>query len=320
VVQPGRETLYSFALNEPVANFGVTVVSASANSAVDPWVLGSKDEGDVQGYAGTPVNVNPLTYGFRADIGVAGASFPRPKTYYVSVDSASDAFTGRGLPGSWVLRTWVNDVFPPRVRLLTTRVSAGRPTIAARIVDPVPGSQSGVDPISLALSYRDVLVGASAYDPVVGIALFPLPRQAPALRVGRTRASILASDNQEAKNVNTSGETALPNTTMADSRLQVVDRPTATWLVPRANACVAARTRLALVAGSTTALRSTRFYVDGRLISTDRTSREGLFTADLRRRGLSRGRHALRGVVVDARGREAAAQRRVRVCASAPAR
>src|SRR5205823_9745034 len=50
--ESGRETLYVTSVDKPLVNIGVSVVAASANSLVDPWFLGSKDERDVQGYAG----------------------------------------------------------------------------------------------------------------------------------------------------------------------------------------------------------------------------------------------------------------------------
>ena len=67
---------------------------------VDPWFLGSPNERDVQGYAGTPVNVNELMLDFGIDIGAAGASFPKVQRFYVAVDSGSDTFTHRSLPGA----------------------------------------------------------------------------------------------------------------------------------------------------------------------------------------------------------------------------
>ena len=36
------------------------------------------------------------------------------------------------LPGQYVLKAWVNDLTPPTLKLVTTRVAAGRPTIVAR--------------------------------------------------------------------------------------------------------------------------------------------------------------------------------------------
>src|SRR5258706_4677391 len=58
----GAEHLYTTLLAVPAINFGVSVFEQSANSIIDPWVLGSRDENDVEGMAGTPVNANPLMY------------------------------------------------------------------------------------------------------------------------------------------------------------------------------------------------------------------------------------------------------------------
>ena len=314
--QPGSERLFVKRLTEPHVNFGVSVLIASRNSLVDPWVLGSKDENDVQGYAGTPVNVNPLTFGFRADIGSAGASFPRPKEYYVSVDSGADLFTGTPLPGQYVLLSWVDDVFPPFIEPITTRVSAGRPTLVARVADfaILPGTTSGIDPLSLAIGYRRVLVGAALYDPLAAIAIFPLPPQAPALKVGRTRAVIVASDNQEAKNVNSTGNDIMPNTSGVAVSLRVVAGPTLTWVVPEARECVEQRTRLVVVAASDAKVSMVEFFDGGRRIARVKRGPAGLYATTWRTGKLERGRHVLRAVVHDAKERTASATRRVRVC------
>ena len=313
--QDGAERLYVTRLNDPAVNIGAAVVVSSGTSQPDPWFLGSPDENDVQGYTGTPVNVNALTFSYRADLGVAGAFFPRPKAYYVAVDAGRDPFTGRLLSGRYVLRSWVNDVFPPLIVPLTTRVSAGRPTLIARVVDGAFGEPaSGVDPLSLVIGYRRVLVGAAVYDPLSGIAVFPLPREAPVLRSGRTRAVIAASDLQEAKNVNTSGPDPLPNTNARPATLTVVSGPTVTWVAPERNECAAQRTRLVVVAGSSTRVRSVRFLDGSQRIGTDARGAAGLFAVTWRTRGESRGRHALRAIVVDSQGREAEATRLVRIC------
>jgi hypothetical protein len=313
--QDGAERLYVTRLNDPVVNIGVSIVISSGTSQPDPWVLGSPDENDVQGYAGTPVNVNPLMFSYRVDLGVAGAFFPRPKTYYVSVDAGRDPFTGRLLSGRYVLRSWVNDVFPPLVVPLTTRVSTGRPTLIARVIDGAFGEPaSGIDPLSLVIGYRRVLVGAAVYDPLSGIAVFPLPREAPALRRGKTRAVIAASDLQEAKNVNTSGPDPMPNTSFRRATLTVVAGPTVTWVAPDRNECAVQRTRLVVVAGSSTRVRSVRFFDGSQQIGADRRGAAGLFAATWRTRGEPRGRHTLRAIVVDADGREAEATRPVRIC------
>jgi hypothetical protein len=310
--EDGGEQLYTLLLERPAANFGVAVIAEGENTLVDPWVLASKDENDVQGYTGTPVNVNALTFGYRLDIGVAGASLPKPGRYYVAVDSGRDEFTGERRAGRYVLQAWVDDVFAPFVMPVTTQVSAGRPTIVARVLDGVIGPGSGVDPVSLVLGYRGILVGAAFYDPFSGYALFPLPAAAPPLRAGRTQAVLVASDNQEAKNVNTSGEDVLPNTAFRSARLRVVNRPTVTWLVPEANECLARRASVTVVAGSPSRVRSVSFFDRGRRVALAGRGEAGVYTATWRPRG--KGRHQLRAVVRDARGRTATATRPARVC------
>jgi hypothetical protein len=159
MIEDGAERVYLIPhLNRPVINLGVSVVSSSAGAVIDPWLLGSLDENDVQGETATPVDINPLTFDYGLAIGAAAAVFPRLKRYYVSVDSAQDLYTGRALRGSYRLRYWVNDLRPPTIRLLTRRVAAGRPTLAVRAQD----AGAGVDPFSMLISYRGAVVGASA--------------------------------------------------------------------------------------------------------------------------------------------------------------
>jgi minor extracellular serine protease Vpr len=313
--QDGGERLYALRLPEPAANLGVSVVAASEGAVIDPWLLGSKDENDVQGLAGTPVNVNPLTFDFRVDVGTAGTQLPRPKTYYVAVDSGRDIFTGRLASGDYLLRAWVNDVIPPLILPITTRVSAGRPTLAVRVVDGAFGEPaSGVDPLSIVVAIGQVLVGAAAYDVSSGIALITLPEPVPALKAGSRRIVAVASDFQESKNVNTFGPDIMPNTGARQATLRVVAGPTIDWLAPETNACAAAREQLLVVAGSTARVRSVRFLLGGRTVATVTRGTAGLYGAAWRTRGLKKGRHALRAVVSDAQGRTASAVRRVRIC------
>jgi subtilisin family serine protease len=310
VNEDGAETLYRIRLDEPAVNVGAAVVASSSGSLVHPWFLGSPDENDVQGYAGLPVNVNNLTIDFGLDLGAAGTVFPRAKAYYVAVDSGRDPFSGRSYAGEYVLRAWVDDVQPPLLGLMTARVSAGRPTIALRVLD----LGSGVDPFSLVISYGRSLIGAALYDPVAGVALFPIPKAAPVLRTGRRQLRASAADFQESKNVDSVGDELLPNTAFAAGPIRVVAGPTVTWVTPEIRECAAARTQLVVLAGSNTAVRSVRFLDGRKPIATVRRGTAGLYSATWRRGGAAKGRHMLRAVVTDARGRTAEAQRVVRVC------
>jgi minor extracellular serine protease Vpr len=291
--EDGAETLYVLRVNDAVANAGVSIVEEPPGVQIDPWFLGSPDENDVQGQAGTPIDVNSLTADFKLDVGAAGAAFPRQQAFYVAVDSGRDQFTGKLLAGRYTLRSWIDDVTPPRVRLLTTRVAAGRPTIVARVTD----AGSGVDPLSLTLGYRKVLVGASAYDPDTGIAVLPLPASSPALRPGVQRARIRAADLQETKNVNTAGTNIFPNTRFADVKLRVVDGPAVTWIT-------ATCTRLVVAASSTRRIGQVRFAGVG----ATRRGSSGLYS--LRWHGTRA--ETIEAVAVDAAGRTARA--RIRAC------
>jgi minor extracellular serine protease Vpr len=309
--ETGTETLYVTSVERPLVNVGVSVVDASVNSLIDPWFLGSKDERDVQGYAGTPVNQNDLMIDFAADIGAAGAAFPRQKQYYVSVDSGSDPFTHAPLAGRYRLRSWQNDLRPPTARVLTVRVAAGRPTIVARVLD----AKSGVDPFSLTIAYRSALVGAAAYDSVSGLAVFPLPGEAPPIPNGKTRLVLSASDFQEAKNLETIGNDIMPNTAFRAVTLRGVAGPAMTWLAPRANQCVAGKTAtLDVVAGSSRRVTSVRFLADGHQVALSRRGTAGLFSASWRIGKTAKGRHVLVAVATDAAGKRLSAVRPVRVC------
>ena len=306
--ETGTETLYVTSINQPVANIGVAVEAATG--LVHTWFLGSPNERDVQGYAGTPVSVNELTYDFGIDIGAAGASFPKVQRFYVSVDSGSDEFTHRSLPGAYVLRSWVNDMRPPKIKLLTKRVAAGRPTIVAHVVD----KGAGVDPLSLVIAYRGALVGAAVYDPVSGTAIFPLPSQAPRIKLGGNRTVLSASDYQEAKNVNSVGNDIQPNTAFRPVRILGVSGPTLTWVTPAENACVGKTAGLLVAAGSTKRITSVRFFVDGKQIDIDRKGGSDLFAGSWKTQRSPAERHTLRAVATDAAGRTIASIRRVRVC------
>ena len=173
--ETGAEQLYVTELAQPAVNMGVAVILQSAGSLIDPFFLASRDENDVTGYTGTPVNVNGYMFSYRADVQAAGIQYPRQGQYFVAVDSGKSDFTGQSFAGQYLLHAWLNDVLPPLAAMVTTTVAAGRPTIVARTID----LQAGVDPLSLVFAYGDTLIGAVAYDPISGYAVFPLPDVGP---------------------------------------------------------------------------------------------------------------------------------------------
>jgi hypothetical protein len=310
VNETGAERVYSIDVKRRAVNVGVVVVSQSSGSLIDPWFLGSLDENAVEGYAGTPVNVQELMIDYRQPVQAAGAVFPAPGRYYVAVDSGRNPSTGRSLAGSYTLRSWIDDVKPPKVTLLTARVASGHPTVAVRITD----DKSGVDPLSIILGYGTTLLPVSLYDPTTGIALIRLPAQAPTLQSGKKRIVVVASDFQETKNVDTIGGSGMPNTAFAPARLTVAKGPALTWLVPERRACVSGTATLLVLASDTAQISSIAFYDGKRRIARVSTGAGGLYSTSWRAGAAGRGRHTLRAVLSDRDGLEASATRPVRVC------
>ena len=322
----GKEKIYSLDISKQAVNAGVVVARPaprlnasitallSSNQPIHPWFLGSLDENDVLGYAGIPVNVNGQLPDFLYSIGAAGGVFLPPGRYYVSVDSGRDPFTGRSLAGRYVLRSWVNDVKPPVVKLITRTFSSGRPTIVAKITD----AKSGVDPMALQLyfgpSSRRSTVGATLFDPATGIAAFSIPREALPLAAGTQFMQIVASDFQEAKNINTESTSPLPNTRFAGLRAEAVNGPTVTWITPGKGRCLAAKQRLQVVANDNVQISSVGFFDGNRQIDRIRKSIAGIYEMTWRTRGKRKGAHVLTAVASDVRGREAEASQSVRIC------
>ncbi len=302
----GAEKVYSIAVKRPVANVGVSVLLQSGS--VDPFFLGSLDESSVQGYAGTPVDVNGLTFDSGLPVSAAGAEFPRVQHFYVSVDSGRDLYTGQSFAGTYILRSWTNDVTPPSLRVLTRTVSKGRPTIVARTLD----QQSGVDPYSLVIGYHGVLVAPVAYDPISGLAIYPLPRGAPALHRGRLKMVLASSDFQETKNIDSNSKKLLPNTRTVASKLRVVDGPTISWLLPASGSCMRKGDQLLVTAGSPGGIKRVQFLLDGRKIAAAKRNPVQLWSGTLRK--LRKGRHLLEAIATTHGGRSATAELRVRTC------
>ncbi len=308
--EDGSETLYSFEVNQPIVNFGVSVLAASPGSLIDPFILGSKDENDVQGYAAIPTDVNSLTFDSGLDVGAAGVQFPRLQRFYVAVDSRADEFTNKSQKGQYVLKAWVDDLTGPAVRILTTRVTAGRPLIAAVAVDP----QSGVDPLSLVINYNKALVGASAYDPASGLVLFGIPTAAPPFKAGTTNLTLEASDYQETKNINTVGDAIYPNTTFAQKKLTVVAGPTVSWLAPPSSVCAAKSEQLVVIGGAVKTIRQVAFTLDGKRIGVDKSGSAGIYSFAWKTAKVEKGTHTLVATLTDAAGKTAASGRTIKIC------
>jgi subtilisin family serine protease len=322
----GKEKVYSLDITKQAVNAGVVVVQPaprlnapitamfSSNQPIHPWFLGSLDENDVLGYAGIPVNVNGSLPDFLYSIGASGGVFLPPGRYYVSVDSGRDLFTGRSLAGPYVLRSWVNDVKPPVVRVLSRKISSGRPTIVAKVTD----AKSGVDPLALQLLFgpaaRGLSVGATSFDPATGIVAFSIPREAFPLDSGPQFMRIVASDFQESKNINTESDSPLPNTKIQGLRAEAVNGPTITWITPEQGRCLAPRQKLLVVANDTVAISSVGFFDGNREIGRVRKNVAGLYEMTWGTSGKRKGAHVLTATVSDVRGREAEASRTVRIC------
>ena len=309
--EDGAETLYRIRIDEPAVNVGAAVIASSPGSLVHPWVLGSPDENDVQGYAGTPVNVNNLTLDFPLDIGAAATVFPRTKAYYVAVDSGRDQFTGRSLAGDYVLRAWVNDVQPPLLGLITSRVAAGRPTLAAA---RARSRRRASTRISLVIGYGRALIARRGLRPGQRHRALPAAARGARAARGETLLSASAADFQEAKNVDSVGDELLPNTAFASGNITVVERPGDHLGHARAERVRRRPAQLLVLASSTAALRSVRFLDGSKPIATVRRGVAGIYSAAWKRGGAAKGRHTLQAIVTDAKGRQAEAQRVVRVC------
>jgi hypothetical protein len=105
----------------------------------------------------------------------------------------------------------------------------------------------------------------------------------------------------------------MPNSRFRGIRMEVVPRPTITWILPNRGACLPARAKLQVVAGSTANISSVGFFVGNRQIGRARRNFAGIYEMTWRPRG-QRGPRTLTATVSDTRGREAEATRTVRLC------
>jgi subtilisin family serine protease len=126
----GPERAYRVRITGTPANFGAVTLSG----APLPHVLigGSGDR--LAGYAGLPSDLNPYRNSYGGTVPVAGAVLPARGVYTIVFDTRSAAQAGK-----FTFRWWVNDVTPPRLRIVSTH---GAIAVAAS------DAGSGVDPSS----------------------------------------------------------------------------------------------------------------------------------------------------------------------------
>jgi hypothetical protein len=195
--------------------------------------------------------------------------------------------------------------------MLTTRVATGRPLLIAQAVD----AGSGIDPLSIVLQYKRILLGASAYDPFTGIILFGIPNDAPKLSKGKTTGVLSVADFQEAKNINTPGDDIYPNTAFRPVRISAVAGPALTWVLPFSRGCADGKSdRLVVTASSTTKVNRVVFRADGVRVGVDRSGAAGIFAVTWNTSRLKKGVHKLSATAFDRSGRTDTAGRTVSVC------
>jgi hypothetical protein len=179
----GPERTYRLRITGRPANFGAVVLSGRAI----PHVVFDGSEDHLAGYAGLPIDLNPYRSQYGATIPVAGAVLPAPGTYDLVFDTRSAAAVG-----PFTFRWWVNDVTPPRVRILSTR---GAITLSAT------DTGSGVDPSSLVVKL----------DGQTHAARYQNGRITIAATHGRHSLVVTIADYQETKNMEDVAP-ILPNT------------------------------------------------------------------------------------------------------------
>jgi hypothetical protein len=160
------------------------------------------DENRLTGFTALPVNDNPYQL-FGVVEPVVGAIAPALGQYDVVFDTPAGAH-----PGKFTFRVWVNDVTPPKARLLTRAVRRGSPIRIA-----ISDSGSGVDPRSIV-----VVVDGSQRRFVFKQGVLRV--SSTGLSAGKHLLKFAVSDYQEAKNMENVGP-ILPNTRFVAARIVV---------------------------------------------------------------------------------------------------
>jgi subtilisin family serine protease len=193
----GPERVFRVVLDRPVANLGAAVTGTAPGVLVEPRIVRDGDENRLTGATALPYVANPYLTRFLEPVASAAALLPSPGSYTIVFDTPSARAAGR-----FRFRLWIDDVTPPRVRLVTRVARAGR--LLARVTD----AGAGVDPRGISYRIDGRAVREGRLDGQV--AVLDLPRR---VRPGRHRLVLTVSDRQEAKN-NENVARILPNTTV----------------------------------------------------------------------------------------------------------
>src|SRR5262249_10077589 len=87
---PGPEVVYRFKVTQPIANFGVSVLSGH----VIPHVVFAGDENHLVGFPGLPTNLNPYLSTFGEARPVSGAILPTNGSYDIVFDTRAGVKRG----------------------------------------------------------------------------------------------------------------------------------------------------------------------------------------------------------------------------------
>ncbi|MDX6411177.1 MAG: hypothetical protein QOE91_693, partial [Gaiellaceae bacterium] len=167
---------------------------------VTPRLVRDDDENRLTGYTGLPTDLNPYRSLLGRDVPAVGAILPGRGTYDIVFDTASATDAGR-----FTFRFWVNDVVPPKVKL----VGYKRGAVTLTVTD----AGSGVDPASLSATVDGKRHDVSLHGARVVIASGTLGR-------GNHRVMLIVSDYQESKNMEDVAR-ILPNTRTFTGTLKV---------------------------------------------------------------------------------------------------
>ena len=182
VQYPGPERAYRVTVSGRPANFGVVVLSGRAV----PHVTFDGSEERLAGYVGLPLDLNPYRKTYGASVPIAGVDVPAAGLYDIVFDTRS-----RAQAGPFTFRYWVNDVTPPKLRVIVK---------PRTIVVAATDAGSGVDPTTFTVTVDGRAVATHGK-----VALTVQAKK------GRHKVVVRASDYQEAKNME-NVPPILPNT------------------------------------------------------------------------------------------------------------